>query len=458
MSTKTVSESNAPVIESRDQLIGYFAKGEKPVERWKIGTEHEKFVYWKTPDHRAPSYEEPGGIHALLIGLTEFGWKPVYEGENIIALSGPDGAISLEPAGQFELSGAPLDNLHETCAETGRHLEQVKAVGDKLGIGFLGLGMWHDKTRAELPIMPKGRYEIMLRHMPRVGSMGLDMMLRTCTIQVNLDYSSEADMAKKFRVGLALQPLATALFANSPFLEGKPNGFLSYRSHIWSDTDPQRTGMLPFVFEDGFGYERYADYALDVPMYFVYRDGKYIDASGLNFRDFLEGKLSVLPGEKPTMDDWADHLSTAFPEVRLKTFLEMRGADGGRWGRICALPALWVGLLYDQGALDAAWDLVKDWDMTGRQALRDAVPKLALDAPLPGGGTLKDIAGEVLDIAAAGLNARARFNASGDNESGFLDPLREIVRTGKVPAQMLLDRFNGDWGGDISRVYEEAKF
>jgi glutamate--cysteine ligase len=458
MSTKTDTNNTSPVIEDRAQLISYFARGEKPKDRWRIGTEHEKFVYWKDDSHRAPSYEEPGGIHALLIGLTKYGWKPVYEGENIIALSGEDGAISLEPAGQFELSGAPLDNLHQTCAETGRHLEQVKAIGDQLGIGFLGLGMWHDKTRAELPIMPKGRYGIMLRHMPRVGSLGLDMMLRTCTIQVNLDYASEADMAKKFRVGLALQPLATALFANSPFLEGKPNGFLSYRSHIWSDTDPARTGMLPFVFEDSFGYERYADYALDVPMYFVYRDGKYIDAAGLSFRDFLEGKLSVLPGEKPTMDDWADHLSTAFPEVRMKQFLEMRGADGGRWGRICALPALWVGLLYDQGALDAAWDLVKDWDMAGRQALRDAVPKLALDAPLPGGGKLRDIAGEVLDIAAAGLSARARFNHAGDNEVGFLDPLREIVRTGKVPAQILLDRFNGDWAGDITRVYEEAKF
>jgi len=458
MSTKTVSDSNAAVIEDQAELIEYFAKGEKPAERWRIGTEHEKFVYWKTPDHRAPSYEEPGGIHALLIGLTKYGWKPVYEGDNIIALSGPDGAISLEPAGQFELSGAPLTNLHETCAETGRHLEQVKAVGDQLGIGFLGLGMWHDKTRAELPIMPKGRYKIMLNHMPRVGSMGLDMMLRTCTIQVNLDYATEADMAKKFRVGLALQPLATALFANSPFMEGKPNGFLSYRSHIWSDTDPHRTGMLPFVFEDGFGYERYTEYALDVPMYFVFRNGKYIDAAGLSFRDFLAGKLSVLPGEKPTIDDWADHLSTAFPEVRLKQFLEMRGADGGRWGRICALPALWVGLLYDQSALDAAWDLVKDWDIAERQALRDAVPKLALDAPLPGGGKLRDIAGQVLDIAGAGLAARARFNGAGDNESGFLDPLREVVRTGKVPAQILLDRFNGDWGGDISRVYEEAKF
>ncbi len=457
MSTKTVSNSKAAVIDDRAQLIDYFARGEKPKDRWRIGTEHEKFVY-SVEDHHAPSYDEPGGIRDLLMALTEFGWKPVEERGKVIALSGPDGTVSLEPAGQFELSGAPLDNLHETCAEAGRHLKQVKAVGERLGIGFLGLGMWHDKTRAELPIMPKGRYGIMLRHMPRVGDLGLDMMLRTCTIQVNLDYASEADMAKKFRVGLALQPLATALFANSAFTEGKPNGFLSFRSHIWSDTDPARTGMLPFVFEDGFGYERYTDYALDVPMYFVYRDGEYIDAAGQSFRDFLKGELPAYPGHKPTIDDWADHLSTAFPEVRMKQFLEMRGADGGRWGRICALPALWVGLLYDEGALDAAWELVKGWSMEEREALRNAVPRLALDAPIPGGGKLKDIAGEVLDIAAAGLNARARINASGDNESGFLDPLREIVRTGKVPAQTLLDRFNGDWAGDISRVYEEAKF
>lgn len=457
MSTKTVSNSNAAVIEDRAQLVEYFARGEKPKDRWRIGTEHEKFVY-STADHHAPSYDEPGGIRDLLMALTEFDWKPVEERGKVIALAGPDGTVSLEPAGQFELSGAPLDNLHETCAEAGRHLKQVKAVGDRLGIGFLGLGMWHDKTRAELPIMPKGRYKIMLSHMPRVGNLGLDMMLRTCTIQVNLDYASEADMAKKFRVGLALQPLATALFANSPFTEGKPNGFLSFRSHIWSDTDPARTGMLPFVFEQGFGYERYTDYALDVPMYFVYRDGEYIDAAGQSFRDFLKGELPAYPGHKPTIDDWADHLSTAFPEVRMKQFLEMRGADGGRWGRICALPAFWVGLLYDDAALDAAWELVKDWSMEEREALRSAVPKLALDAPLPGGGTLRDIAGEVLDIAAAGLNARARINASGDNESGFLDPLREIVRTGKVPAQVLLDRFNGDWGGYITRVYEEAKF
>ncbi|KKW93576.1 glutamate--cysteine ligase [Sphingobium chungbukense] len=457
MSTRTDSGGDDPIIESRDQLIAAFAKGAKPKDRWRIGTEHEKFVYSRK-DHHAPSYDERGGIHTLLIGLTRYGWNPVFEGENIIALSGTDGTISLEPAGQLELSGAPLENLHQTCAETSRHLEQVKYVGDMLGLGFLGLGMWPDKSREELPIMPKGRYDIMLRHMPRVGSMGLDMMLRTCTIQTNLDYGSEADMVKKFRVSLALQPLATALFANSPFTDGKPNGFLSYRSHIWSDTDPGRTGMLPFVFEDGFGYERYADYALDVPMYFVYRDGRYIDAAGQSFRDFLDGKLPALPGEKPTEKDWEDHLSTAFPEVRMKSFLEMRGADGGPWNRICALPALWVGLLYDDGALDAAWDLVKDWSMEERQVLRDSVPRLALDAPIAGGRKLRDIAGDVLDIARSGLSARARLNASGDNETGYLAPLDEIVASGQTHAERLLARYHGEWQGDLGKIYAEESF
>lgn len=457
MSTREVSDREDPVIESLDQLAAPMAAGEKPREAWRIGTEHEKFVY-DTNDRHAPSYDEPGGIRDLLMALTEFGWEPIVEGGNVIAMKGDDGTVSLEPAGQLELSGAPLVNLHETCAETGRHLAQVKTIGDRIGKAFLGLGMWPDKTRAELPIMPKGRYGIMLRHMPRVGSMGLDMMLRTCTIQVNLDYSSEADMVQKFRTSLALQPLATALFANSPFTEGKPNGMLSYRSHIWSDTDPARTGMLPFVFEDGFGYDRYVEYMLDVPMYFVFRDGKYIDAAGLSFRDFLKGELSVLPGERPRLSDWQDHLSTAFPEVRLKSFLEMRGADGGPWGRICALPALWVGLLYDQGALDAAWDLVKGWDMEGREALRSAAPKLGLDAPLPGGGTLRDIAGEVVEIARSGLAARGQLNSAGDNETGYLEPLAEIVKTGKVPAQRLLDLYHGEWGGDLSRIYAEKSF
>ena len=455
MSTRQDSGHDDPIIESIAQLAEPMAAGEKPRERWRIGTEHEKLVFC-TRDHHAPSYDEPGGIRDMLLAMQEFGWEPVEENGTVIAMSGSDGGISLEPAGQLELSGAPLESLHQTCAETGRHLEQVKAIGARTGKGFLGLGMWPDKTRAELPVMPKGRYATMLRHMPRVGSMGLDMMLRTCTIQVNLDYSSEADMVKKFRTSLALQPLATALFANSPFTEGKPNGFLSYRSHIWSDTDPARTGMLPFVFDDGFGYDRYVEYMLDVPMYFVFRDGQYIDAAGQSFRDFLKGELPALPGEFPRMGDWEDHLSTAFPEVRLKSFLEMRGADGGPWNRICALPAFWVGLLYDQTALDAAWDLVKGWDMAGREELRSAVPKLGLDAPLPGGGILRDIAGEVLNISRAGLTARARLNTMGDNETGFLAPLDEIVRTGKVPAQVLLDQYHGEWGGDISRVYEQS--
>jgi len=462
MSTRQVSNQNDPFITHRDQLVAPMIKGEKPKSAWRIGTEHEKFVY-RTSDHRAPSYDEPGGIRDLLMALTRYGWQPVIEdgpdgSQNVIALAGSDGTVSLEPAGQLELSGAPLENLHQTCAETGRHLKQVKEVGAELGLGFLGLGMWPDKTRAELPIMPKGRYKIMLDHMPRVGTMGLDMMLRTCTIQTNLDYASEADMVKKFRVSLALQPVATALFANSPFTEGKPNGFLSYRSHIWTDTDPARTGMIPFVFEDGFGYDRYVDYMLDVPMYFVFRDGKYINAAGQSFRAFLRGELPALPGELPRASDWMDHLSTAFPEVRLKGYLEMRGADGGPWNRICALPAFWVGLLYDQGALDAAWDLVKNWSIADQQAMRDAVPRDGLCASAPGRGSVRDLANQVLDIASAGLIARGEVNAMGDTEVGFLEPLRRIVASGNSPAHDLLLRHKDPWGGSLDPIYDELSF
>jgi glutamate--cysteine ligase len=457
MTTRTETGGGERPVESRDELLATFAGGEKPASAWSIGTEHEKFVF-RCADHRAPAYDEPGGIRDLLGELTAFGWQPVVENGNVIALTGPDGAVSLEPAGQLELSGAQRAHLHETCAETGRHLAQCKAVGEKLGLCFLGLGMWPDKSRAELPVMPKGRYAIMLNYMPKVGSLGLDMMLRTCTIQTNLDYASEADMARKFRVALALQPLATALFANSPFTEGKPNGFLSFRSHIWSDTDPDRTGMLPFVFEDGFGYERYLDYALDVPMYFVFRDGHYVDAAGQSFRDFLDGRLPALPGERPRVSDFTDHLSTIFPEVRLKSFLEMRGADGGPWSRICALPALWVGLLYDEGALAAAWDEVKDWPLAGRQQLRDAVPRLGLQAETPEGECLLDLGKRILAIAEAGLNARGRLNSSGDNETGFLDPLREVLASGQTPADRLLERYRTAWNGDISRIYGEESY
>ncbi len=456
MTTRTTDSYSRP-IESREDLLALFEDGEKPEKDWRIGTEHEKFVY-RMADHRAPSYDEAGGIRDLLTGLTEFGWKPVLEDGKIIALSGEDGTISLEPAGQFELSGAALENLHQTCAEAARHLGQCKMIGDRIGLGFLGTGMWPDKTREDLPIMPKGRYAIMLNYMPKVGKLGLDMMLRTCTIQVNLDYSSEADMVKKFRVGLALQPVATALFANSPFKEGRPNGFKSFRSHIWEDTDPDRTGMLPFVFEQGFGYERYCDYALDVPMYFVFRDGRYLDVAGESFRAFLEGKLPQLPGEKPRLADWTDHLSTAFPEVRLKSFLEMRGADGGRWSRICGLPALWVGLLYDDEALESAWNLVKHWTIEEREKLRGDVPKLALEAVTPDGESMRDFAARVLEVSASGLTRRARLNSAGDNEGGFLDPLRDVIASGMTPADRMLARYHGEWKQDVSHIYEEFSF
>ncbi|MEY2884177.1 MAG: hypothetical protein RL490_1901 [Pseudomonadota bacterium] len=462
MSNHVTNTGDDAPIENRAQLISVFERGNKPEADWRIGTEHEKFVY-RTADHRAPSYDEPGGIRDLLKGMEDFGWEPIFEGgpdgtKNVIALKGADGNISLEPAGQFELSGAPLASIHDTCAESNRHLAQCREIGDRLGLGFLSLGFWPDKARAELPVMPKGRYVIMRSHMPRVGALGLDMMLRTCTIQTNLDYASETDMVLKFRVSMALQPLATALFANSPFTEGKPNGFKSFRSHIWTDTDPARTGTLPFVFEDGFGFERYADYALDVPMYFVYRDGKYIDAAGLSFRDFLDGKLSVLPGEKPKLGDWKDHLSTAFPEVRLKGYLEMRGADGGRWDRICALPAFWVGLLYDDVALDAAWQLVKGWTPEDHARLRAEVPRLALQAGSPNGGTLQDLAKQVLAIADKGLARRNRQNRMGDTEQGFLNPLREIAASGLTNADRMLALYAGAWGGDVAKVYAGESF
>jgi glutamate--cysteine ligase len=389
--------------------------------------------------------------------LTRFGWQPVEEGGNIIALLRDDASITLEPAGQFELSGAQLENIHQTCKETNQHLAEVKAVGDELGIGFLGMGFQPKWARSDMPWMPKGRYKIMREYMPKVGTLGLDMMTRTCTVQTNLDFENEADMVKKFRVSLALQPVATALFADSPFTEGKPNGYLSYRSHIWTDTDPDRTGMLDFVFEDGFGFERYVDYLLDVPMYFAYRDKKYIDCAGHSFRDFLNGKLAPLPGELPTLADWSDHMTTAFPEVRLKKYLEMRGADGGPWRRLCALPAFWVGLLYDTEALDAAWDLVKDFSMTERNQLRDGVPKQGLKLPFRN-SSLRELAIEALKISALGLKNRRRLNRHGDDEALFLHPLMEIALANETPAERKLALYHGVWGGDIDQIFKQFAY
>ncbi len=460
MSTR-VEGPRSPVIESRDELVAYLEAGSKPAGDWRIGTEHEKFGFDSRTYTPVP-YAGERGIATLLQGLADrFGWDPVREDGNIIALGHADcpkgGVISLEPGGQLELSGAPLTTVHQTYEELRQHLIEVKEVGNELGLGFLGLGFSPKWTLAETPIMPKERYRIMARYMPTVGRRGLDMMFRTATVQVNLDFADEADMVQKLRVGLALQPVATALFANSPFTHGKPNGFKSYRADIWRDTDPNRTGLLPFAFEPGMGFERYVDYALDVPMYFVYRDHRYIDVAGASFRDFLAGRLAALPGEKPTLDDWADHLTTLFPDVRLKQFLEMRGADAGSLPELCALPALWTGLLYDKSALAEASALIADWTLPERQALRDTVPRLALATPFRG-GSLGDVARQVVAIAEAGLKARARADREGEDERKHLAPLLAAADAGLSPAEILLAEYARDWAGDIDRVFDTHAF
>jgi glutamate--cysteine ligase len=444
-------------IENLDQLTAYFATGEKSEDKFRIGTEHEKFGFALADHTPLPHKADGPSVEKMLSGLERFNWEPVREGGELIALKREGASITLEPGGQFELSGAPLETIHQTCAEVNSHLREVREVADEIGAGFLGLGFSPKWSLEETPMMPKARYGLMKAYMPKVGTMGHQMMFRSCTVQTNLDFSTEADMAKKFRVSIALQPLATALFANSPFKDGGLHGYLSYRAHVWTDTDNNRTGMLPFVFDAGFGYEQYRDWALDVPMYFVKRGGEYLDATGKSFRDFLDGKLDLLPGEKPVMSDWEDHLSTVFPEVRLKTFLEMRGADSGPWNTLCALPAFWVGLLYDNTALDAAWDLVKDWTEAERNALRIGAARTALHTPFRG-GTLQDVAREVLAIARAGLRARARMNGHGESETLFLDDLDEIVRTGETRAEALIKRFNGEWGGRIDPVFTECAY
>ncbi|MDX2234525.1 MAG: glutamate--cysteine ligase [Hyphomonadaceae bacterium] len=451
-------KTTARPIESKAEMVAHLESGNKPdPATWRIGTEHEKFGF-HTRDHSPVPYEGPFGIRELLNGLAhKYGYERVFEGEHVIALKKDGASISLEPGGQFELSGAPLEHLHQTCSEVGVHLAQLRDVAGNLGIAFLGLGASPKWSLEETPVMPKGRYVIMRNYMPKVGRLGRQMMFRSCTVQTNLDFASEADMRKKMRVSLALQPIATALFANSPFMEGRPNGFLSYRAHIWTDTDPDRTGMLPFVFEDGFGFEQYVDYALDVPMYFVYRNGKYLDASGKSFRDFLAGKLDILPGEKPTMKDFEDHLTTIFPEVRLKTYIEQRGADAGPWSRLCALPAFWAGILYCDAALEAAWSLVKHWTAADREALRRAVPVLGLKAPVRG-MTAREVAQQALAIARQGLKSRNKLNASGDDETHFLAELDDIAATGVTPAERLLERWRTEWKGDMGKVFEACAY
>ena len=452
----SIPQSAGGVIESRDDLVRHLSKGMKPKSAWRIGTEHEKFVY-DLKTHKPIAYEGKPGVRQLLEGMGRFGWQPVKEGDNIIGNSLNGASLSLEPGGQFELSGAPLKSIHETCAEVNTHLAQTREVASEIGVGVLGLGFAPNWTLDEVPVMPKGRYGIMRRYMPKVGGYGLDMMFRTCTVQVNLDFADEADMVKKFRVGLALQPITTALLANSPFREGRSSGFLSYRAQVWTDVDNARSGMLPFVFEDGMSFERYVDYALDVPMYFVYRDGKYHDVAGKSFRDFLERKIPEVAQFEPSMADWADHLTTIFPEVRLKQFLEMRGADGGQWRRICGMPALWVGLVYDSVALDAAWDMVKDWTTEERQALRDMVPKQGFRAPFRNTNVL-ELARRMLEISGEGLRRRASLDSAGMSEDGFINPLRELVARGQTRAEELLHAFQNEWKGDMGKLFSEYNF
>jgi glutamate--cysteine ligase len=455
----SIPQSGGGPIERHEQLAEYLADGCKPKEDWRIGTEHEKFGYCKDTLKPLP-YAGERSILAVLEGLRDgHGWDPLIEGGNLIGLTKDGANISLEPGGQLELSGAPLETIHQTCDEVNDHLRDVKDIADRIGVGFIGLGAAPIWSHEDMPLMPKGRYKLMDGYMREVGTMGTTMMRRTCTVQVNLDFGSEADMVQKLRVALALQPVATALFANSPFLDGKVNGHKSWRSRVWRDLDADRTGMLPFVFEEGFGFERWVEYALDVPMYFVYRDGQYINALGQSFRDFLQGKLPALPGETPTLSDWADHLTTVFPEARIKKFIEMRGADGGPWRRLCALPAFWVGLLYDQTALDAAWDLVKSWDAETREALRVAASIDGLQAEVAG-IRMHDLAREAVAISEAGLKARARPGAGGlvPDETHFLNALKESIESGQVPADELLAQYNGDWNGDLTRIYSEFSY
>ncbi len=450
--------SDTTPIRSRDELAAWFEAGIKPASDFRIGTEHEKFPFYAATLDPVP-YEGERGIAALLAAMQQAtGWAPITDHGHLIGLYDADGggAISLEPGGQFELSGAPVADLHATAAELALHLRQVKAAGEHLGIAFLGLGHSPLWTRAQTPVMPKSRYRIMADYMPKVGTRGLDMMFRTSTVQVNLDFGSEADMVAKLRVSLALQPVATALFAASPFVEGRPSGFLSTRSEIWRHTDADRTGMLPFAFEDGMGFERYVDYALDVPMYFVKRGETYHDVAGASFRDLLDGKLPQIPGERATLSDWANHLSTIFPEVRLKRYMEMRGADCGSVPMLNALPALFVGLLYDPVALDEAGQLVKGWTAAERQALRDAVPREALAATIAG-RSVREVARDMLAIARRGLARRARRDEGGADETAFLDPLDAIVESGQTEAERLVALYGAAWHGDVRPVFSSHR-
>jgi glutamate--cysteine ligase len=461
------TEADATPITSIGQLAEHIAAGCKPRGSFRIGTEHEK-IGFRTRNLSPPPYDDPSGdpgtVRRMLEGMLATGGAPIMDGEALIGLKqqlllGKTAAISLEPGGQLELSGGLLDSIHETRVELETHLAQVRSVGEPLGLGYLPIGFHPLATRADIPWMPKGRYAIMRRYMPRVGSLGLDMMTRTCTVQVNLDYADETDMVRKLRTSLLLQPLATAMLANSPFTEGRPNGFLTYRAQIWTDTDRDRSGMPAVFFEPGFGFERYAAWLVSaVPMYFVTRGGHYIDVAGRSFADFMAGKLPETAGLTPTMGDFDDHMTTVFTDVRLKRYLEMRGADAGSPPMMLALAAFWVGLLYDDAALTAAEALLSGMGRPQALALRNAVPREGLDARFELHGrhlTLRDLLPDVLAIAGDGLRTRRRLDGDGQDESCYLAPLQAIAAGGATPAEVLLRNYNDSWNRDISRVFRQ---
>ncbi|MDC3401563.1 glutamate--cysteine ligase [Alphaproteobacteria bacterium] len=454
------SSATDDVLDNVAALKDWMSAGQKPQSDWRIGTEHEKFGFDKASLNPLP-YEGPSGIQAMLNGLTRFDWQPVEEGGKLIALTRKDaaggGSVTLEPGGQLELSGAPLSSIHETCKEVNGHLREVREVAEELGQGYLGVGFSPIWGLDEAPHMPKGRYALMRDYMPTRGGRGLDMMYLSSTVQVNLDFGSEADMVEKLKVSLAVQPIATALFSNSPFKNNKVTGDLSERSLVWMDTDPDRTGMLPIAFEEGFGFEQYVDYALDVPMYFVFRDGQYIDAMGQSFRDFLAGNLPALPGEKPTAKDWENHLTCLFPEARVKRFIEMRGADSGPWQTLCALPAFWVGLLYDPATQKKVFDLISDWTEEERLYLRGQAPHTGLKTKFRN-STVQEIASQLLDLSQQGLRARGKMDSMGADEAGFLAPLFKTIRDGKTPADILVEKYHGEWQGDMRRIFVDNAF
>ncbi len=454
------SSATDDVLDNVAALKDWMSAGQKPQSDWRIGTEHEKFGFDKASLKPLP-YEGPSGIQAMLNGLTRFDWQPVEEGGKLIALTRKDaaggGSVTLEPGGQLELSGAPLSSIHETCKEVNGHLREVREVAEELGQGYLGVGFSPIWGLDEAPHMPKSRYALMRDYMPTRGGRGLDMMYLSSTVQVNLDFGSEADMVEKLKISLAVQPIATALFSNSPFKNNKVTGDLSERSLVWMDTDPDRTGMLPIAFEEGFGFEQYVDYALDVPMYFVFRDGQYIDAMGQSFRDFLAGNLPALPGEKPTAKDWENHLTCLFPEARVKRFIEMRGADSGPWQTLCALPAFWVGLLYDPATQKKVFDLISDWTEEERLYLRGQAPHTGLKTKFRN-STVQEIASQLLDLSQQGLRARGKMDSMGADEAGFLAPLFKIIRDGKTPADILVEKYHGEWQGDMRRIFVDNAF